>query len=87
MDAKTWELLSQAQKEELRDLSDLNPQLTPFFRQRVEVVTDYGETRRFLVGRSTGWKPCCLEVKTIRSFGGVAAEKHYKSVKLIRKAR
>ena len=64
-----------------KDLSDLSPQLNPWLGWRVEVVTGYDETRRFIVGRSTGWKPINLEVATRRSLGGSGAEKHYKSVR------
>lgn len=67
-----------------RDLSGLTPALTGLEGVRVEVVTTYGETRRFWVGVSTGWRPCHLEVKTTRSFGGDAAEKEYRSVRIIR---
>lgn len=40
---------------------------------RVEVTYPTGEKRRFIVGKSTGWMPCHLEIKTKRSTGGVPA--------------
>jgi hypothetical protein len=64
-----------------RDNSDLTPQLIGLEGWRVEVVTDYGEKRRFIVGKSTGWKPIHLEVYNRRSLGGGGAERHYASVK------
>lgn len=67
-----------------RDLSGLSPQLTGLERARVEVVTDDDTTRRFYVGRSTGWRPCHVEVALRTSTGGPGAEKHYKSVRVIR---
>ncbi len=48
----------------------LTPQLIGLEGKRVEVVDKYGETRRFIVGKSTGWMPAHLEIKTIRSDGG-----------------
>jgi len=83
MDYATWQALTPAQRTEQADLSDLSPQLIPYKGWRVEVTTTYGETRRFIVGMSTGWKPCHLEIKTRRSMGGMPADKEYQSVKPI----
>jgi len=76
-----WQQLTPAEKHEHRDLSDLSSQLSGLEGWRVEVETTYGEVRRFIVGRSTGWRPIHLEVKTRRSVGGDAAEKKYRSVR------
>lgn len=70
-----------------KDLSDLTPQLIGLEGWRVEVITSYGEKRRFIVGRSTGWKPIHLEVLTKRSLGGSGAEKLYASVRKLYKVR
>jgi hypothetical protein len=59
----------------------LNPQLAGLEGHRVEVETTYGETRRFIVGRSTGWAPIHLEIKRRDSTGGGGAERHYRSVR------
>ena len=59
-------------------------QLHGLLGRRVEVVTMYGETRRFNVGKSTGWMPCYLEVENARTRGGCAAEREYQSVKVVR---
>ncbi len=48
----------------------LTPQLIGLEHKRVEVVDCYGETRRFIVGKSTGWLPIHLEIKSRRSIGG-----------------
>lgn len=48
----------------------LTPQLLGLEHQRVEVIDCDGQKRRFIVGRSTGWMPCHLEIKTRRSRGG-----------------
>ena len=82
-----WDSLTPAQRDAERDLSDLSPQLIGLEGFRVEVVTTYGETRRFNVSRSTGWRPCHIEVHNVRSHGGPAAEKLYTSVQIIRKVR
>jgi hypothetical protein len=76
---------------EVRDESDLSPDLLGHEGWRVEVrdVTTTGEaeytTRRFYVGRSTGWRPCHLEVYNRRSTGGSPAQKHYSSVRRLYK--
>lgn len=67
-----------------RAKSGLSPQLVGLEGRRVEVVTEYGETRRFQVGKSTGWIPCHLEIARRNSSGGGAADKRYKSVTVIR---
>lgn len=50
--------------------SELTPQLKGLEGKRVEVVDSYGETRRFKVGKSTGWIPCHLEIASDRLHGG-----------------
>ncbi len=82
-----WSALTDQQREAMRDYSGLSPQLRGKEGYRVEVVTDYDETRRFIVGRSTGWRPCSLEINNRRSMGGPSAEMHYKSVRVLYKAR
>ena len=62
---------------------ELSPQLRGLEGKRVEVVTKYGETRRFQVGRSTGWLPIHLEIFRRTSTGGSAAEREYKSVRVV----
>jgi len=63
--------------------SELSPQLKGLEGRRVEVVTTYGKTRRFQVGKSTGFIPCHLEISRRGSFGGPAAEAVYKSVRVV----
>lgn len=81
--AQIWTALTPAQRAKVRDLSGLTVQLAGLEGSRVEVETNYGERRRFWVGRSTGWKPCHLEVKLRTSSGGEGAEKSYKSVRIV----
>lgn len=50
--------------------AELVPQLRGLEGKRVEVVDAHGERRRFIVGRSTGWRPCHLEIATRGSHGG-----------------
>ena len=52
--------------------TELSEQLVGLEHKRVEVVDKWGEKRRFYVGKSTGWIPCHIELKTARSSGGVA---------------
>jgi hypothetical protein len=87
MTGERWDGLSSAEKEAIRDNSGLSPQLVGREGYRVEVETTYGEKRRFIVGKSTGWKPCHVELFNRRSWGGFAAEMKYKSVRVLYYAR
>lgn len=69
------------------DLTGLTPQLLGREGDRVEVVTTYGEKRRFIVGKSMSWKPCHLELFNRRASGGISAEKVYTSVQSLYKVR
>lgn len=55
-----------------RSETELTPQLRGLEGRRVAVVDCYGEARKFWVGKSTGFIPCHLEIKTRRSDGGPA---------------
>lgn len=87
MTQATWDTLPAAERTALRDNSDLTPQLVGLEGWRVEVTDTYGNTRRFIVGKSTGWRPCHLEIPTIRSTGGMPADKQYAHVTRIRQIR
>jgi len=76
-----WDALLPRERDALRSDAGLTKQLVGLEGWRVEVVTTYGETRRFIVGRSTGWIPCHIELKLVTSRGGVGAEREYKSVR------
>jgi hypothetical protein len=69
-----------------RAMAGLSPQLIGLEDHRVE-VTAHGETYRFIVGRSTGWMPCHLEIKRTDSSGGGAALREYDSVKDLGRVR
>jgi hypothetical protein len=63
----------------------LVPELTGLEGQRVEVTDCDGETRRFKVGKSTGWMPCHLELANRRSHGGPSVMGlPFKSVRVVR---
>lgn len=53
--------------------ADLKPQLRGLEGHRVEVVEPNGERRRFIVGKSTGWFPCHLEIARRNSHDGSPA--------------
>jgi hypothetical protein len=82
-----WSAMAEEERKRLRDLSGLSPQLVGLEGWRVEVETTYGETRRFIVSRSTGWRPCHIELKTIVSSGGFPAEARYAKVRRLHRAR
>lgn len=63
---------------------ELSPQLVGLEGRRVEVVDEFGDKRRFYVGRSTGWIPVHLEIARRDSSGGGAADREYKSVTVVR---
>jgi hypothetical protein len=62
---------------------ELTEQLIGLEGKRVEVDDNYGETRRFWVGKSTGWCPIHLEVKKSNSYGGEGASRSYKRVTIV----
>jgi hypothetical protein len=85
--ARYTALLDSARKSNRRFTCELSPQLTGLEGHRVEVVTTYGETRRFNVGKSTGWLPIHLEIHNRRSTGGGSAERTYTTVRDLGKVR
>lgn len=89
MTQETWSRLTPAQRDKLRDNSGLTPQLVGLEGYRVAVNTDTAPPvhKRFIVGKSTGWRPVHLEVKTRRSMGGGPADKKYRTVHALEKVR
>lgn len=85
MTHEKWCRLTPAQKEAIRDNSKLTPQLVGKEGYRVEVVGMNGTRRRFIVGKSTGWVPCHLEMRNRASRAGGPAAKEYRSVRTIEK--
>jgi hypothetical protein len=85
--SRTWDALTKEERDKFRSLSGLNSELTGLEGWRVEATTDYGETRRFIVGRSSGWAPCHIELKTRGSMGGHGASRKYTTVRKLYKVR
>lgn len=72
-------------KSGFRSKVELTPELIGLEGRRVEVVDSSGEKRRFTVGRSTGWIPIHLEIKTSRSrFHDPVSGAPFQSVRVIR---
>lgn len=64
---------------------DLTPELIGLEGKRVEVVDCHGETRRFWVGKSSGWLPIHLEIERRNSSGGCGVYgAPFKSVREVR---
>lgn len=82
-----WDTLSPAQRDAIRSNANLSPQLVGLEGKRVEVATIYDATRRFYVGRSTGWIPCHIEISRCNARGGPSADREYKSVRVIQGTR
>lgn len=71
-----------------RAVFDLSPQLMGLEGMRVEVVDHEGDKpRRFIVGKSTGWAPCHLEISRRTANGGGAARREYHHVREIERVR
>lgn len=68
----------------LRCEAELDPQLVGLEGKIVEVVDNEGETRRFRVGKSTGWMPIHLEIERGDPTGGPGAMGPYKSVRAVK---
>jgi hypothetical protein len=86
--SQAWERMTPTERDLLRDNSDLTPQLTGLEGHRVEVMDiPNARPRRFIVGKSTGWRPCHLELARVSARGGEPAAKAYESVRSIGKVR
>lgn len=66
----------------------LTPQLIGLEHQRVEVTDCFGETRRFVVGRSSGFMPIHIELARQQSLGGAGVTgAPFRSVHLVERRR
>src|SRR5690606_5751737 len=64
--------------------AELTPQLIGLEGKRVEVGDRHGERRRFIVGKSTGWLPCHLEIPRRNATGGVGVTgAPFRSLKIV----
>lgn len=71
-----------------RSKSELIPEFIGHEGERVEVVTSYGETERFYIGKSTGFIPVHLEIKKSNSSGGCSVSGHpFKRITFLGKRR
>lgn len=75
-----WDKVPKRERVKIRDNSSLSPQLIGLEGWRVEVVTMEDEQRKFIVGRSSGWRPVHIELLRSDSSGGVPADLEFKSV-------
>lgn len=87
MTQERWLGLPQAQRDRLQDRSHLTAQLTGLEGWRVRVVDMAGEVRRFIVGRSSGWRPCHLEIARPGAVCGDPARSHYQAVEPLERVR
>ena len=90
------ELLELGQRDGRRFMCELSPQLVGLEGHRVEVTrtdangrtsADRTSADRFIVGKSTGWLPCHLEIARVNSSGGGAADRQYKRVRDLGRVR
>lgn len=87
MTQEKWNALSAAERKSLASAAGLSPQLIGKEGCRVEVLDMSGDKRRFIVGRSTGWVPCHIELSRSNSSGGGSASREYKWVRVIERVR
>jgi hypothetical protein len=81
-----WRDANKQQRLALQDLSGLHAPFIGLEGCRVEVSERSGYKRRFIIGRSTGWKPCHLEIARRNSSGGGALYVDFDSFKIVRYA-
>ena len=68
--------------------SELIPEFIGREGERVEVVTRWGDTSRFYIGKSTGFIPCHLEISRNDSSGGPSVCGYpFQSIKFLGKRR
>lgn len=83
-----WDRMPEETRAKFRDLSGLTPQLIGLEGWRVEVtLRDGGKPYRFIVGRSTGWRPCHLEIERRTSRDGSPARDRYHTVRRLNRIR
>lgn len=82
-----WSSLSPREQAALRSDAGLTPALLGHEGWRVEVTRSSGAKERFIVGRSTGWIPCHIELKLRTSTGGPAAWSDIVDVRRLYKVR
>ena len=83
-----WDALPRRERDKIRDISSLSPQLIGLEGWQVEVIDMEDEQpRKFIVSRSSDWCPVHLELATRRSRSGNIAELEYKTVRKIKKVR
>lgn len=64
--------------------SELIPEFIGKEGKRVEVITSYGTTERYYIGKSIGFIPCHLEIKKSNSTGGTPVTGYpFKSIRFI----
>lgn len=70
--------------EKYRSKSELIPEFIGKEGKRVEVITNYNEKQRYIIGKSTGFIPCHLEIKKRNSSGGSQVVGYpFKSIKFL----
>jgi hypothetical protein len=88
MTQEIWNKMPESERAKVRSDAGLTRDLIGLEGWRVEVV-DYmtQEKRRFIVGRSSGWRPCHIELKLRTSRGGISADSKYAWIRKLYKVR
>jgi len=72
------------------DTSNLDERFAPYYMsaERVEVEYNDGAKARFYVAKTTGWKPCYIEISKANSIGGMPIDtREIKSIRGLNKFR
>jgi hypothetical protein len=87
MTQEIWNKMPEAERAKVRSDAGLTKQLIGLEGWRVEVVTTWDETMRFIVGRSSGWQPCHIMLRLRTSRSGCGCFQEYQSVRKLYKVR
>ena len=83
-----WDRLTERRRAELRDCSELHPELVGLEGKVVHVTPDRGEgcLSTFRVGRSTGWRPVHLAMPkgAIGSSDVISAAERFTTIRVVR---
>jgi hypothetical protein len=83
-----WKDMPEHKRAELRDLSELTPALIGLEGWRVEATFEgFNQPERFIVSRSTGWRPIHIMLKRRDSSGGMGVWSKLTSVRKLYKVR
>lgn len=85
MTQQQWDAIPATARKEVRDNSDLIPQLIGCEGYRCEITFTDGSTRRLIVGITSGWKPAHLFLRNRNQRGSSTLGHDFGAVVSVRK--